>query len=364
MTIKHIYWFSNYNLDSPSGRYRGKYPLEELARKGISYSFVYPGYKPGNILHFVKTYFSALFFRKKDSLIVFQKIHTNRIYATALKILLTFRKKNTLYDLDDAEYLKFPPENIHYFMRNCERCSLGSKDLLEYARKHNTDVFLLTSPVIKHNSIKKQRNPVFTIGWIGYFNAHKESLYRLFFPALRTVDFPAKLVLLGVSNPLNRLEIQTYFSPNKNVSVEMPENIDWMDELSVYERICDFDIGISPLLETKINRAKSAFKLKQYFSCGVPVLGSNTGENAAFLEHGINGFFCNTPEEYALMIRNIQLSLPEDYAMLSTNALNTVVKFSMEHYCNTLLNRGQNSEADLHLNSLPVFHKDHSMLHV
>jgi hypothetical protein len=65
-----------------------------------------PGYDFRNLLNLLLTYFSALLCRDKKSIIVFQKIYTHGIDATALKILLFFRKQNTLYDIDDAEYTR------------------------------------------------------------------------------------------------------------------------------------------------------------------------------------------------------------------------------------------------------------------
>ena len=129
----HIYWFAPYNLTCPSTRYRGKYPLEYLKENsGIEYDFVIPDSSTKGIFHFIKVYFSILLFRKKNSLIVIQKICSNRIYANALKILIRISKKNTIYDLDDAEYYRQPVNTLHYFLRNCQYVQTGSSALLKY----------------------------------------------------------------------------------------------------------------------------------------------------------------------------------------------------------------------------------------
>jgi len=92
MEIKHIYWFSYFNLDEPSVRYRAKFPLQQLKEiHGITYNIVYLGYDFQNLSNFVLTFFSVLFFRKKNSIIVFQKIFTSGIYTTALKAFLYFQ---------------------------------------------------------------------------------------------------------------------------------------------------------------------------------------------------------------------------------------------------------------------------------
>lgn len=338
MNLKYIYWFSFYDLNAPSVRYRAKYVLENLSeRSQIQYQIVYPGYSLKNIIHFIKVYFAALLFREKDSLIVIQKIYTRRIYSLALKLLLYFRKRYTLYDIDDAEYIRFPGGSTDYFLKRCEVCSVASKSLMEYSRKLNPNVLLLTSPVIRHNKIKKETNNIFTIGWIGCYNAHEESLKQLFYPSLLDIEFDIRLVILGISKEKHRHEIMRYYEKSPNVRIEIPESINWLDELSVYNRIKDFDIGIAPLLDNEFNRAKSAFKLKQYFSCGVPVLCSRVGENVHFLENGKNGYFCDSPEEYKRSILHIMELERDDYQQLCANALQQAENFSMDRFSRNLL---------------------------
>ena len=339
MTIKHIYWFAYYNLEEPSVRYRAKYPLIELQEKyHISYSIVYPGYSLASLLNFFRTYFSALLFRRKNSIIVFQKIYSNGLYSATLKFLLFCRSSNTLYDIDDADYIRRPAKTIHYFMKKSTVCAAGSTSIIQYIQQYNSNTFLLTSPVIDHGIIKQQLEKTFTIGWIGYYGAHRASLTQLFFPALHKIDFPIKLKLIGVANVNEVQEIQSYFKNNPNISIDAPLNIDWFNEHSVYQFISSFDLGVSPLLDTEFNRGKSAFKLKQCLSCGVPVLGSSVGENKYFLKDGVNGFFCENADDFADRIVFLRNTIHESYPNLSQNALKTFPEFSLDHYCNKLMN--------------------------
>lgn len=338
MALFHIYYFAHYNLKGPCVRYRGKYFLEALKEQyGIRYSFVVPGYRPLNILHFIHTYFSVLLFRKSGSLIVFQKIYTRGIYANALKVLLYFRKRSTIYDLDDAYYLKFPASTMHHFMRHVSMVLVGSLELEIYARQFNRQVFQNTSPVIWHQCIKEGRNGRFTIGWIGFYNAHRENMEKLFFPVLSHLDFHIRLVILGVTKTEHRTFLRHFFSSLKHVELVIPHKIEWLDEISVYQRIAQFDIGISPLLETEMNRAKSAFKLKQYLSSGVPVLASPVGENRRFIQDGYNGFLCNSPLDFHDRIEQIYRMPQDEYRLLCQHARMSVGQFSMDKYCKTFL---------------------------
>lgn len=176
-----------------------------------------------------------------------------------------------------------------------------------------------------------------TIGWVGYYGAHRQSLIRLFFPALQNIDFPIKLKMLGVANELEEQEIKYYFKDKKNISVETPHGLDWLDEQSIYENIVTFDIGVSPLINNEFNRAKSAFKLKQCMSCGIPVLGSSIGENKTFIRDGLNGYLCNNPNDYFQKITSIRNSQHDSYANLSLNAKLTFPTFSIDKYCSTFI---------------------------
>lgn len=339
MHVRYIYWFSYFRPELPSVRYRAVYPLELLrSRYGVDYAIAFPGYDGESVLHFLRMYFSALLFRKKDSVIVVQKLYTRRIYALAMKFLFFCRRRHTQYDLDDAEYLVFPPQTIHYFLRRSSACSAGSEELLRYIRHYNPKQFLLSSPVTAHGTRKTRRNELFTVGWVGcYGGAHLECLEQLVFPALERLPFPLKLVLLGVTEDEHERSVRKRFAGNKNLVLEIPRDIDWMNEAAVYARITQFDAGLSPLQDIEMHRSKSAFKLKQYFSCGVPVAGSALGENGRFLSDNVNGFVCNSVSDYRQAILRLYAMSDVEYAAFSQAALETVPQFSLESYCETLL---------------------------
>lgn len=339
MHVRYIYWFAYYNPDLPSVRYRATYPLEKLREAyGVEYALAYPGYDLKSIFCFLRMFFSALFFRKKDSVIVVQKLYTNRIYAFALKTLVFFRRKNTQYDLDDAEYLVYPPGTIHYFMKNCASCSLASEALVQYAKRYNPQVFLSTSPVINHGQRKKRGDEIFTIGWIGcYGGAHQESLEQFVFPAICKLGFSARLVLLGVTEDETENKIRKIFENHPGIQLEIPRDTNWLNEISVYEQISRFDIGLTPLLDIEMHRSKSAFKLKQYFSCGVPALGTATGENGRFLIHESNGLICDSVEDYFQGLNRFREMNQQEYQKFSEAALGSVNQFNLDSYCNKLL---------------------------
>lgn len=275
-----------------------------------------------------------------------QKVYSDRLYSLALKILVLLRNKNTLYDIDDAEYLRHSPGSIHFFMKNCTSVSVGSKALEKYALQFNKKVILTTSPVIEHSWLKASLSDKLTIGWVGdygngnrisYEFSHKKGLNEMVFPVLRELTFPFRFILIGISKEQDIRTIKDYFSGMENIELVIPEHIDWTDEDWLYREISNFDIGLAPLIDHEFNKAKSAYKAKQYLSCGVPVLGSSVGENADFILHGINGFICDSPSDYSRQIQYFAGLSRNKYFEMSKSALACSNLFRTRKYCEDLI---------------------------
>lgn len=348
MEIKHIYFFANYNINGISCRYRGFYVLNELKNKyNITFNFIFPGYRLIEILKFVFVWMKVLCFRKRKSIVIFQKIHRKGIYTFLLKILLQLRNKNTVYDIDDADYLRYPDKNFIYFIKNCEHVFVGSEELRIYANQFNTNILLLTSPIIKHTSKKESRNQLLHVGWIGdygnnngitYDFSHKRSVENILFPAIKKLKFNLKLTLLGVKNLNDKNEILQEFSENKNVLLNIPEEVNWLNEEAIYRRISEFDIGVSPMIDHEFTRSKSAFKIKQYLSCGIPVLASPVGENLNFVKNNQNGFICKDSNDFTDRLIQIEEMNKEDYENLIHHTYDQYNEFSLKNYCESMLN--------------------------
>lgn len=337
--IEFIYWFAHYNLASPSVRYRGKYPLDFLKEQyRVNSYFIFPSYKPARILQFIRAYFSALIFRKEKSIIVVQRINSNFIYANLLKLLVKIRSSDTIYDIDDADYLEYPPNTIYYFSRNCSKISVGSNELVKNLSKFNPNIFLNTSSTPDLNIIKHKKESIFTIGWIGGFGGdHKISLTTYFFPALNALPFKFKFVLLGVAEKSEYVFLNDYFKSFENMILEMPQDIEWTNEFDIQQRISQFDIGIATLMDNEMQRSKSAFKAKQYMNNGVPVLSVDIPENNVFVDHGKNGFLCSSHEDFKKRIIEFHDMSDKDYAIFSSNARNSIARFNLTSYCDTII---------------------------
>lgn len=332
--IKFIYWFAYYHLDSPSVRYRAKYPLDFAREKlGIESSLIIPGYSAKRLIIFLKSYFSALLFPKAGSIIVIQRVRSNFIYSNLLKLLVKLRKDRTIYDLDDADYLEHNPNIIHYFARNCQYISAGSDEIVNYLCQYNRNVFHITSPIQDLGIVKKEKSETFTIGWIGGFEwGHKDSLYEFVFHAIRSLPFKCTFVLVGVTKSKDEKEIREYFENEGNIHLEIPREIDWNNEIDIQNRIKSFDIGIATLSNHPIQLAKSGIKAKQYMNNGVPVLSTNLMENNKIVKCDYNGFLCNSIEDFRNRMIQFKEMTPKEYAKFSKNARKSISGFDHQKY--------------------------------
>ncbi|HOW31191.1 MAG TPA: hypothetical protein PLP88_06465 [Bacteroidales bacterium] len=332
--IEFIYWFAYYNLDSPSVRYRAKYALDFFkAKKEIGNYLILPGYKPKCIFLFLKAYFSALLFRKRNSLIVIQRVQSHFIYANLLKLLVRVRYNNSIYDLDDADYLQVNPDTIYYFARHCHKISAGSRQIEIHLRQFNAAVFHTTSPIVDLGIVKENRNSIFTVGWIGGFGGdHKDSLIELVFPALKELTCQLKFVIIGVLKTTDIEFIHEYFSLSPNVQLEIPTGIDWNDEVYIQKCIVSFDVGIASLAKSEMHISKSGIKAKQYLNNGVPVLSTDLPENNTVVVDGLNGFFCSTIHDFKEGIIKFSTMTDTNYSKFSINARKSIINFDHNKY--------------------------------
>lgn len=109
-------------------RYRAKYALDYAANElNVHCALVVPGYTIPHILRFLMVWVTALLFMPRTGFIVIQRVQSNFIYATLLKLLVRCRKRYTVYDLDDADYLHRPSKTLYWFVRNCHVVAAGSQ---------------------------------------------------------------------------------------------------------------------------------------------------------------------------------------------------------------------------------------------
>lgn len=133
------------------------------------------------------------------------------------------------------------------------------------------------------------KNDRLLVGWIGQ-RSTAYALVKLLPLFLRLkAEGVADFVAVGVSE-----EVVDY-------SIHV---VPWDRTNEVY-LLKSFDVGIMPLGDTPFERGKCGYKLVQYMACGLPVIASPVGVNVNLVHHGVNGFLCNSNEEWETAIRTL-----------------------------------------------------------
>lgn len=82
------------------------------------------------------------------------------------------------------------------------------------------------------------------------------------------------------------------------------ELVPWSEETEV-DSLRSLSIGIMPIPDNPFERGKSGLKLLQYMAVGLPVIASPVGVNRQIVEQGVNGFLCQTTDEWITAIRTL-----------------------------------------------------------
>ncbi len=210
-----------------------------------------------------------------------------------------FRKK-LIYDFDDAIWIQ---EASHFnpaaaFLKAqwkvgkicswAHKVSVGNRFLYDYAKQFNPSVVLNPTCVdtrLGHNRLVDQtpKNDRIVLGWTGTFSTLK-FLYDII-DVLQELEnkYNFEFIVIADQNPQLPLKHFTFIRWNESTEIE---------------DLMKCQIGLMPLKNDAYSEGKCGFKLIQYMSLGMPVLASPIGVNREIIEHGTNGFLCNSREEW------------------------------------------------------------------
>jgi glycosyltransferase involved in cell wall biosynthesis len=210
-------------------------------------------------------------------------------------------RSKIIADYDDAFFHRYD-QNKNFFLRSLLKNKIdsvmdyadmvlaGNNYILERAKlsSDNVKIFPTVVDTKKFKNLKLIKDDVFTIGWIGSPGTTK--YLKLIENALREVSSNENVVinLIGA----NKINLS-------GVSVNY---IKWDGNTEV-EEISKFDVGIMPLPDDPWERGKCGFKLIQYLSCNLPVVGSPVGVNKEIIIDGVNGFQASSTDEWVKYIR-------------------------------------------------------------
>ena len=169
----------------------------------------------------------------------------------------------------------------------------GNEYLAKFAQQSGTKHIEIVPTVI---DLKRYPIPIFDqlavntipcVGWIGQRStAPFLSQLATVFQKLIT-ERSARFVAIGI-------DADSFGLPMSSVP--------WTENTEVAS-ICNLDIGIMPLVDEPFARGKCGYKLIQYMACGLPVVASPVGVNCQIVEHGVNGFLADTPDDWLSALR-------------------------------------------------------------
>ena len=252
-------------------------------------------------------------------------------------------KKKIIYDFDDAIWVPHASDNNKFFSflkmhtsaaKLCNwayKVSCGNEYLCNYARQFNNNVIYNPTTIDTehyHNKIKvhsDQKRDKFVIGWTG---THSTIQYlKAIIPIIEELEIEYDFEFHVIS------DMKPDFSLKSLVYKQ------WNQETEI-EDILLFSVGIMPLSDDLWSNGKCGFKAIQYLSLGIPALVSAVGVNTQIVNDGVNGFICNTQEQWKenliKFVTNRQLL--NDLSRSSTGRQTVIDHYSVKSNSGNFLN--------------------------
>ncbi|MCU0399292.1 MAG: glycosyltransferase [Cyclobacteriaceae bacterium] len=224
-------------------------------------------------------------------------------------VLARLLRKKIIYDFDDAIWLtdNSNESKIEKFLRWRSKVALicrwshkvsaGNEYLADYARKFNKNVVINPTTIdtekhhnrvlyqeTSHPHARDRSDGKIIIGWTGSHTTLKylEGLY----PVLKKLEEQHPQIIFMV------IADQPSTMPLKNLVFKK-----WTTETEITDLLLA-DIGIMPLPDDEWSKGKCGFKALQYMALEIPCLASPVGVNTTIIQHGVNGFHCQTEEDW------------------------------------------------------------------
>jgi len=213
-------------------------------------------------------------------------------------IITKVLRKKFIYDFDDAIWLpNYSDSNARFqrlkaygkvkkIMKWAHVISAGNAHLADFAKQYNQNLTIIPTTIDLDNvhtlsSNHEVMKPV--IGWTG---THTTMNYlEELVPVLKELEQTHEFTFRVISNQAPDFELSSL------------EFVKWKKSTEI-EDLAKINIGVMPLSDTVWAKGKCGFKGLQYMALEIPSVMSPVGVNTTIVDHGKNGFLCNSQEEW------------------------------------------------------------------
>jgi glycosyltransferase involved in cell wall biosynthesis len=230
------------------------------------------------------------------------------IFPPFVRWLFRLNETPIIYDFDDAIFTTEVRERNWLAQRKHNRNSAGVPAMLRLAQlalveneytasfAHNycPHVAIITGPIdtCRYSSgTERVKRGEVVLGWIG--SSSTLPYLEMIRPALEEIGRRLGHVRLHVVGAVD-MELQHMPVVSKAWSLE--------EEV---EDLRNFDIGLMPMPDDPWTRGKGGYKLLQYMAVALPVITSPVGINRQIVDHGENGFWAETAEQWQEKIEHL-----------------------------------------------------------
>jgi len=276
------------NKNEASSRFRVFSYLDDLNRD-FNVSFFYAEYKNKKVPKIFRSIFKRLRFlslvflvTKNDIIFMQRPMSTDGNHSTFFEWLLTRFNKNLIFDYDDAIFVE-NEKKMRSLVSLSKACVCGNDYLADFARQHNSNTYIIPTPIntdkfIPKESVTKEN---ITIGWTG-----TSGNYAFFTPQL---IHDIKAILQKYDN----VDFLFICDREPGEKFDFPYTFIKWDDRSEVDDLQGIDIGLMPLIDSAWTKGKCGFKLIQYGSIAIASVASDVGVNSKVVLDGKSGFLIN-----------------------------------------------------------------------
>lgn len=229
-------------------------------------------------------------------------------YHVELAKLLKFFGKKTAFDIDDYPSPNESPITLRNFRNMCSTVNIvlaGSPNLVKLCSRYNKNTHLLPTGIKLNNYAKKtylKNREIICLGWIGNGRHYEKDLINILLEPLKNLSqkFELHLKIIG-SKGCDMLKRE--FHSIDGIKTTFIDDLNWADATEIDKAMDDFDIGLYPLIENKVNSYKCGFKALEYYAKGIPVVSSDVTMNKEIVLHEKTGFLARNSEEWYVYLK-------------------------------------------------------------